>query len=94
VPVLLLLVSGIGGWYFLHPEQLPEALQAKWSEWSAASPAPAREGASRLLYRWRDAKGVVQFTDTPPPDGVAYVPVYVDPNTNVLPPATSPWADR
>jgi hypothetical protein len=97
VPVLLLILVGGVVWYAMHPERLPEVVRSKWSkwsEWSATSDPPASHGGSRLVYRWRDAKGVVQFTDQPPPEGVAYVPVHVDPNTNVLPPATSPWADR
>lgn len=96
VPVGLLLLSGVVVWFWQYPERLPEGLRQQWSDWRAApsTPADAPRGGSRLVYRWKDAAGVVHFTDRPPPEGVPYVPVHVDPNTNVLPPATSPWTDR
>ncbi len=38
-----------------------------------------------ILYKWKDAQGRVQFTDTPPPEGVEFETVRLDPEQNVIP---------
>lgn len=37
------------------------------------------------LYRWQDARGVIQISDQPPPAGVEYQIVEYDPNANLMP---------
>ena len=37
-----------------------------------------------IFYQWYDAKGNVQFTSEPPPDGVEYTVKGFDPNANVI----------
>lgn len=94
LPLLLVLLGAVVAWAGLNPERVESLLDPLRSRWPSVAEAQPDAGASRFVYRWRDSKGVVQFTDRPPPEGIPYVPVHVDPNTNVLPPATSPWADR
>lgn len=38
-----------------------------------------------VLYKWKDAQGRAQFTDTPPPEGVDFEKVRLDPEQNVIP---------
>jgi hypothetical protein len=42
-------------------------------------------GKTTKLYRWQDAKGVVQVSDQPPPPGIEYQIVEYDPNANLMP---------
>lgn len=53
---------------------------------SARKLVPASGGAGGVdtFYRWYDAKGNIQFTTEPPPDGVEYTVKAFDPNTNVI----------
>ena len=43
-------------------------------------------GGSRedVFYRWNDAKGNVQFTTEPPPDGIEYTVKGYNPDTNLI----------
>lgn len=43
----------------------------------------AYEDARAVLYRWRDANGVRQVTDHPPPDGVPYEKVDMHPRQGI-----------
>jgi hypothetical protein len=47
---------------------------------------PTNGGGSRedVFYRWNDAKGNVQFTTEPPPDGVEYTVKGYNPDTNLI----------
>lgn len=47
-------------------------------------PASGASGGMDTFYRWYDAKGNIQFTTEPPPDGVEYTVKEFDPNTNVI----------
>lgn len=42
------------------------------------------------LYKWQDKQGVWQYTQDPPPKGVAYRKIEVHPNVNVLPKPPKP----
>ncbi|MBB5208666.1 DUF4124 domain-containing protein [Chiayiivirga flava] len=61
-------------WY-RAPEWLPH-------DWRRDNPR-SRDYAP-AVYRWRDADGVLQLTDTPPTDR-PYDTVRVDPDTNIVP---------
>ena len=37
-----------------------------------------------VFYKWLDSEGNIQFTTTPPPEGVEYTLKGYDPNTNVI----------
>jgi hypothetical protein len=47
---------------------------------------PTNGGGSRedVFYRWNDAKGNIQFTTEPPPDGVEYTVKGYNPDTNLI----------
>lgn len=47
---------------------------------------PALNSAKRedIVYQWRDAKGQLNFTTSPPPEGVEYTAKGYDPNTNLI----------
>lgn len=95
LPLFGIFLVAVAGWFWQHPERLPEIVQSRYAEIQARSAEPAPpQGVSRLVYRWRDRAGVVQFTDQPPPEGVSYVQIYVDPATNTLPADTAPWPER
>jgi hypothetical protein len=76
VLVTLLALAAAAGyvWHF-EPERLP-------AEWRRDNPR-SRDYAP-LLYRWKDAAGVVQVTDRPPPDR-PYETVRIDPDRNRVP---------
>lgn len=63
------LVLGIGAAWWLSRES-PSAEQLKRDRAERAAAATARD-ATPALYRWRDAKGVLQVSDKPP-KGVHY----------------------
>jgi hypothetical protein len=70
----VLLVAAAALWRYA-PEQLPAA-------WRRDNPN-SREYAP-VIYRWKDDKGVVQLTDTPP-ENRPYEEVRIDPDTNIVP---------
>lgn len=74
--VATVLIGGAAAWvWYRAPEYLP-------LEWRRNNPN-SRDYAP-ILYRWKDAAGRTQLTDTPPADR-PYEAVRVDPDTNVVP---------
>ena len=45
---------------------------------------PGGKAGEDVIYRWRDKNGILQFTNTPPPEGVEYTAKGYDPNTNLI----------
>ena len=81
IPLLLLIaVSAAGAWWYLAPDTLPTFVKSQ---------LPASPKSNPVLYKWRDAKGGLHVTDTPPADR-AYETVHYDPNANVLPKGVAP----
>ena len=78
--VLLLLSAGAGAWWYFAPDTLPAFVKAQ---------LPASPKSAPALYKWRDAKGHLHYTDTPPADR-PYETVRYDPNANVLPKGAAP----
>ncbi len=37
-----------------------------------------------IVYQWRDAKGELHFSSSPPPEGIEYTSKGYDPNTNLI----------
>lgn len=70
----LLAALAAAWWYFL-PQMLPAALR---------SALPHSPNARADVYKWRDAKGRLQLTSTPPADR-PYETLHYDPNLNVVP---------
>lgn len=73
--LVLLAVAAAGCWWYFAPDSLPGLLQAH---------VPRSPNATPRLYKWRDAKGGLHVTDTPPTDR-PYETLKYNPNTNVVP---------
>ncbi len=77
----LAILAGVAAWIWVYqPERLPQ-------EWRRAN--PNSQDYMPVLYRWHDAEGRVQLTDSPP-SGRPYETVRIDPNRNLLPGSTPP----
>jgi len=74
---LVILAIAAGAWWYFLPQTLPAPIRAA---------LPASPNAHAQVYKWRDAKGRLQLTSTPPADR-PYETVEYDPNLNVLPSA-------
>lgn len=70
---------GIAWWLSRDPPEVAQAKQAR-AEQAAAKRA---EAARPVLYRWTDASGVVQITQSPPPKGRRYEKVDVQPHDGI-----------
>lgn len=81
VVLLLLVFAVVGAWWYFAPESLPGPLKS-WI------PPPPHKSAP-TLYEWRDAKGRLNITDTPPMDR-PFKTLHLDPNANVLPAGVAP----
>jgi len=78
--LLLLILAGAAAWWYLAPDTLPAFVKTR---------LPASPKSNPLLYKWRDAKGGLHITDTPPADR-PYETIRYDPNANVLPKGVAP----
>lgn len=81
VPLLLLTavllgLAAAGGYYYVHPERLPE-----W----AAKTQVGRDLQTTKVYRWKDASGTLHITDRPPAAGIEYQQQSYHRDDNVLP---------
>ena len=80
VVALLIVIAGAGAWWYFAPDTLPAFVKAQ---------LPASPKSAPALYKWRDAKGQLHYSDTPPVDR-PYETVRFDPNANVLPKGVAP----
>lgn len=82
--ILAALFAATATWWYFAPQTLPTALRHALpvSPSAATNPSPP-------LYKWRDAKGRLNVTDTPPADR-PYETLRYDPNTNVVPAYRNP----
>jgi hypothetical protein len=51
--------------------------------WRSSSSELAR--AESTIYKWTDIDGNLQFSNSPPPEGIEYTAKKYDPNENVIP---------
>lgn len=65
------LIAALAWW---HARETPQQTRAKQQRAERAA-AEIAEESRPVLYRWRGADGVVQFTDQPPPAGVKYTTI-------------------
>ena len=56
------------------------SLPESW--WSSSSELPREEST---IYKWTDIDGNLQFSNSPPPEGIEYTAKKYDPNENVVP---------
>jgi Domain of unknown function (DUF4124) len=78
--LVVIAASARYAWWYFAPDALPDPLRK-------LLPASAR--ANPVLYKWRDAKGRWNVTDTPPADR-PYETLKYDPKTNVVPTVVPP----
>ncbi len=45
---------------------------------------PAGDREKDIIYKWRDARGDLHFTSSPPADGIKFTTKGYDPNTNLI----------
>jgi hypothetical protein len=79
VVILVLTCAAVAWWYFA-PDTLPAFARAY---------LPAAPNSAPTLYKWRDAKGHLNYTDKPPTDR-PYDVVRYNPDANVLPKGVAP----
>jgi hypothetical protein len=76
--ILLLLAIAAAVFFYLNPELRHEAEGLLQSS-GLKQPAPT------MFYKWQDADGVWQYTQTPPPEGTPFERVEARTDVNVLP---------
>ena len=77
---LIVAIAALGGWWYVAPDTLPDFVKHQ---------LPVSAKSNPTLYRWKDAKGGVHVTDTPPTDR-PFDTLHYDPNTNVVPTVVPP----
>ena len=75
--LLAMLLIGAGIWLYTHPDSA--------AGWRLLLPETITSPRTDRLYRWRDAQGAWQVTDTLPPPGTAYETLDYRDDVNVLP---------
>ena len=78
--LLLAVAAAAGSWWYFIPDSVPGPIKAI---------LPVSPKSNPVLYKWRDAKGGLHVTDTPPADR-PYETLKYDPNTNVVPSVVPP----
>jgi hypothetical protein len=76
IVLLILVAAAAGGYLYLHPEVIRPLLQGTPIELPPAE---------TILYKWRDATGQWQVTDTPPEGGIKYEILHYRGDINVVP---------
>jgi hypothetical protein len=79
--LLILAIAAAGGaWWYFAPQTMPGWIARK---------VPGSPSLGPPLYKWRDAKGRLQVTGTPPVDR-PYETVRYHPDTNIVPSGSTP----
>ena len=79
--IVLGLAAGVAiAWW--ASREAPDARAAR-EDRAAAAAAAQYEDARPVLYRWTDATGVVQITDTQPPPGQPFEKVDLQPRDGI-----------
>jgi hypothetical protein len=78
--VVVVAAAGVIGWWYVAPDSMPPFVKQQ---------LPVSAKSNPNLYRWKDAKGGLHVTDTPPTDR-PYETLHYDPNTNVVPTVVPP----
>ncbi|TLY51021.1 MAG: DUF4124 domain-containing protein [Gammaproteobacteria bacterium] len=78
--ILVALAIAASAWWYLAPQTIPAALRGA---------LPTSPQAIPEVYKWKDDKGRVHFTSTPPTDR-PYETLRYDPKMNVVPSVVPP----
>jgi hypothetical protein len=78
--LLLAIAAAAGAWWYYAPDTLPGFVRAQ---------LPVSPKSNPVLYKWRDAKGRLHVTDTPPTDR-PFETLRYDPKVNVVPSMVPP----
>ncbi len=73
----LMSLSNIKAPEFSLPK-IPDAIKTKDSGSSVST------SGKDIIYKWRDQKGELHFSSSPPPEGIEYSVKGYDPNTNLI----------
>ena len=79
---IVVVVAGVIALAWWLARDPPEQRQQREQRALAAAEA-AYEESRPVLYRWRDADGVRHVTDQPPPPGVGYEKVDIQPREGI-----------
>lgn len=81
LPLILAAIAiAASAWWYLAPQTLPTAIRTL---------LPSSPRAMPEVYKWRDDKGRVQITGTPPTDR-PYETLRFDPKLNIVPSVVPP----
>ena len=83
--LVILLLAAAGGYLYLHPEVMEPLLRATPLEPLLRGTPLEPPPAETTLYKWRDANGQWQVSDTPPAGGVKYEVLKYRSDVNVIP---------
>lgn len=96
--VVIGLVLVIGGAAYLAFYQQSAERTAQADARMEKPPAPARDAAAVVIYKWQDDSGTWTFGEKPPPDGRPYSEIRGTPNVTavptVVPEAAGPAIDQ
>lgn len=77
--LLVIFVLMVAGIYFYNNPQ-------EWRELTGTElPIPIPNSNVYVMYKWKNSEGVIQYTQTPPGQGIAFEKVELDSRVNVLP---------
>ena len=79
--ILVVLAGGALGYWYYFPSERPWWINAFFPG------LPAQQ--TEVMYKWKDASGRVQYSNTPPPQGTNYETVEYWENANVIPSGSS-----
>jgi hypothetical protein len=75
--VLVVVIGALGGYWYYIPSDRPWWVTAFMPDFPASQ--------NTQMYKWKDAGGRWQYSNTKPPEGVAYETVEYVENVNVIP---------
>lgn len=81
--ILILLAVLIGAAAFVYSD--PQLRKDVGNMWDRFLGATGVDTHSTKVYKWKDASGVLHYTQEPPPEGTAYEEVEARTDVNVLP---------
>lgn len=86
IGVVLALAAGGGYAWWQNEQRIRQQRTEQLEQAARAAKAPAHARTDNPpLYKWKDDQGQWHITDQPPPNGLPFEKVQVNPDVNVLP---------